>query len=367
MPRAWLETASFEDLLHYLRLQDPLGYMTTVGLPPEAASAWALLWSWVRYVDDPCDEGGVAEATVDHAVRQIHDRLAGLYPRLEPELQELGRLTGLEAELYRRGEVRGVDEYFHLLYYKGFLPAYLCGVISLPGETRESLRTFGIYLGYGGTILDDTLDLIADLRLGRFLITREELDFLGLSRASIAEPDGLRKLTRLRNQWALFYYLGAWRATGLFSPENRRLARSWLGLGLRLLMDGRVAPLPPEVLNDRRRFLEHLGAYATLLDFPFPSEIWRYDFLHAALDHLVHTTSFADAESARELYEKSETALPEKLKIEHVVEQGWKPLPLPPWIPEERRTLQLIHYGPGGALRTAFGFVESLFEPRQGS
>src|SRR4029079_14933102 len=132
--------------------------------------------------------------------------------------------------------------------------------------------------------------------------------------------------------------------TALFTPANRLLARSWVGLGVRLVLDGRMVPLPWPVLRDRRRFLDHLGSYAALLDLPASSETSRYQFLHGAIEHLVRTTAFADIASAQRRYEESEKEPQAALLAEPAAEDGWAIVPLPPPVAEVRPTLPLIHY-----------------------
>jgi phytoene/squalene synthetase len=352
--------------MRYLRLHDPLGYMMALAMTPGAAAAWARLWSCVRQVDDLSDaDGDAAQRAADRTLDELRRDLGPLYIRLEAELRALATYPGIEARLYGDRTVQSIDTYLRILHYKGVLPVYLCGSIAFPHEPPEHIRTYALYIGRGGAILDDTLDLLEDLRHGRVFVTREELDAAGLDLDALQTPDGLRAFTRLRRKWALHYYLRAHRATGLFAPANRDIARSWLGPGLRLLLDDRAVPLPWDVLRDRR-FLDHLGSYAAFINLPFPTENSRYEFLHSILGHLVRTTAFADIDSAERRYALDDTPLPQEMIAGVDPNQdAWKTVPLPPPVPEARRTLPLIHYGSGGTLKTLIGLAETLFEPRQ--
>jgi hypothetical protein len=191
-------------------------------------------------------------------------------------------------------------------------------------RTSGARRTYA-YVGRGGAILDDTLDLLEDLRHGRVFVTREELDAAGLDLDTFQTPDGLRAFSRLRRKWALHYYLRAHRATGLFAPANRDLARSWLGLGLRLLLDDRAVPLPWDVLRDRGRFLDHLGSYAAFIDLPFPTENSRYEFLHSILDPL---RTYPDIDSAERQYALDDAAAAADDRRRHQNQDAWKMVPL---------------------------------------
>lgn len=354
-------SAAFEQSLRLLRERDVLAYMTVLGLPARPAALWCRFWSMVRCIDDLGPRLDAAQ-TAEEVIEEMADCLDQDHHRAA--LREFVDHPGMEAKMFADFKLCGLDDYYRLLYLKGVLSVYLCGAIALEGESHDSLLTFSMYLGYAGGIMDDTLDLLEDMEQGLLLVTREELDLSHLTMDSFHKPQGLRQFALLRSCWALYYYLRAHDATSLFSPANRQLARSWLGLGLRLLVDNRVAPLPWEVLRDRRMLMDYLGSYALLFDLPFPSESQRWEFLHPIVEHLVRTSSFVAIAEAQERYLNCGILLPENFRLERIPGKDWQPVAMPPSIPEQRRTISLLHYGPGGVLRTIVGLIETLFEPR---
>jgi hypothetical protein len=329
----------------YLRRRDKVGgYLPILAMPAASAPVWTSLWRNIREFDDRSERDPAAVGPEPVLGREV----LALHPELASELHDLERWPVVERELYRDGRVRGVDDYFRLMYHRAFLPVYLCGRVGLSGEPDHALQTFALYVGYGAQLMDDTLDLVADVEEGRIFVTREELTLLGLSVDDLTSPSGLARVARFRNRWALYFYLRAHKASSLFAAPARRLSRSWLEFGLRALLDGRIVPLPRSVLEDHRRYCNHFGIYMSLLDVPFPTEGARFAFLRWVVGRFVATSTIIDIHEAQEAYDRDPAPLPEELRIERLISErwrGWRPLELPEPIPEDRRQLALVHYG----------------------
>jgi hypothetical protein len=347
MPDAAVEPAGddLEAVQRYLRRRDKVGgYLPILAMPAHAAPLWTRLWRDVRELDDRSERTPVRGDGDPVLGRE----LLATRPDLADDLRDLARWPRVEHELYRDRRVHGIEQYFRLMYYRAFLPVHLCGTVGLAGEPPEALRTFALYVGYGAQLMDDTLDLVADIEDGRVFVTREELALLGLAASELRSSSALARVTRFRNHWALYFYLRAHRATGLFAAPARRLARSWLEFGLRALLDGRIVPLPRDVLESHRRYCEHFGAYMSLLDLPFPTERMRYSFLRWFVGRFVATSTILDIDAAHEAYARDPAPLPDEFRIERLCNErwrDWRPLEPPEPIPEDRRPVALVHYG----------------------
>jgi hypothetical protein len=329
----------------YLRRRDKVGgYLPILAMPRAAAPLWTRLWCEIRAFDDH------SESAPRAALQQpdLGGELLAARPDLAAELRELALWPRVERELYSDGRIHGVAEYFRLMYHRAFLPVYLCAQVGLRGEPDDVLRTFAMYVGYGAQLMDDTLDLVADLEDGRTFVTREELELLGLAAENVRSSHALAAVASFRNQWALYFYLRAHQVTALLSGPERDLARSWLEFGLRALVDGRIVPLPRAVLDSHRRYCEHFGIYMSLLDVPLGGERMRFAFLRWVVARFVATSTIVDLRDAQR---RSVTAPPEAFRVERLCHErwsGWRPLALPEPVPERRRPVTLVHYGVRG-------------------
>ena len=228
----------------------------------------------------------------------------------------------------------------------------------MPDEDRRLLEEFAMWVGYGAQLVDDTLDLVADIERGLLFITAEEFEHLSLSPTQLGTAAGLRAITRLRNKWALAYYLEAYRLTSGMKLGNRRLARTWLDFGLRALLDDRVRPLHPRVLADQRRYLRHFGSHLALFDLPFPTESCRLATSRVFVRKFVNEYSVASIQAARAKYAELGPELPPGFIVRQIRR---RPLPQPEHLtddaPDGRRPVALVQYGEAGLLPV---MVESL-------
>ncbi|HKS46178.1 MAG TPA: hypothetical protein VJT49_13910 [Amycolatopsis sp.] len=346
--------ADLERALGYLRRQDKIGFLTTLALDPEPAAAWAELYLQVREFDERSERGAAGAGPAAFGARVL-----ALHPELAPMLREGMRWPEIERGLYGDLAPRSVTDYFDLMYYRGVVPVYLCAVLAMPEEDRKWLEAFSVYLGCGGQLIDDVLDLATDIGNGLFFVTEEELDWQGLSPADLGTAAGLRKVTDLRNQWALAYHLKAYRVTNMFGPKNRRLARTFLGFSMRALLAGRVRPLPPDVLADQERFMEReFGIVSHLFDAPMPSETFRWTVARPFVSRIIQHYSLVSIDEATARYHSYPRPLPATLLVDTV--HGMPSVDLPAVtseVPDERRPIRLMHYGAEGLLPT---FVDVL-------
>ena len=339
---------SVDAMRAFLRRRDKIGgYLPLLAMLPDDGLAWTRLWHTVRTLDDSSEAG----LSVDDLVSDLERGIVARYPQLATELRDLSRWTHVERELFSH-RIGTLADYFKLLYYRAFAPVYVCGAVGLPGEAKTDLETFAMYVGYGAQIMDDTLDLIEDVDAGRIFVTREELDHLGLDVAALSTPAGRERVTRFRNKWALDYYLRAYRVTSRFAPANRDMARSWLGFGMRALLDRKIVPLPPEVLNDHRRYCHHFGWYLHLLDVPCPSEALRYRLLHPLVRRMVRAVALVDIDEVRAAFARDETELPAQFRIDTVHGRSVAAANADDDLPERRVQIVLAHYGVAGLVPT---------------
>jgi hypothetical protein len=335
----------------YLRRHDKLGYFSTLALDPDIAEAWGELYVPIRRLDEESEQGGT-DAIVPPA--EVGRKLLNLRPELAPVLAEGVEWAALERQLYENRGARSVSEYFDLMYYRGFLPVYVASVLTMPEEDRAWLQAFAVYTGCGGQIIDDTVDLVEDIKCGRLFITIEEFDELGLTPADLGTVVGLRKITELRRQWALAYHLKAYRVTSAFIPKNRVLARNVLEFSMRALLDERVRPLPEAVLADQERFMEEsFGIISHFPDAPWPSEGCRRAANRPFIDALMNGYAVISIDEAVARFERYERPLPQVLMIEQLRGMPSADLRLPPVdLPDARRPIRLVHYGAPGLLPT---------------
>jgi len=215
-----------------------------------------------------------------------------------------------------------------------------------------------VYMGVGGQLIDDTLDLVADVAQGLMFITREEFATLRLTVRDLATTDGLRKVTELRNQWALAYHLMAYRVTSLFSLPNRRLARTFVEFSMRALLDARVRPLPMDVLKHQERFAEEFGVATHLFDIPVGSEAIRRSVGRPFIEQVVRRYSLASIDEATARFQSYPRPVPNELMITSI-----RGVPAPDVeadlaqlrgdAADGRRPIELLHYGGSGLLPTA--------------
>lgn len=341
----------FNRALGYLRHHDKIGFLSSLALDDESADAWVELYALVRKLDRDSERDPTASAALP---AEFGARLLACRPELTPLLAEGIRWPVVETRLYGDLAPRPVSVYFDLMYYRGFIPVYIGAVLAMPDEDRRWLAAYSVYLGCGGQLIDDTLDLVDDIGNGRLFITQEELDWLSLTSADLGTASGLRRITELRNQWALAYFLRAYRVTSAFRPANRPLARSFLEFSMRALLDGRVRPLPARVLADQERFMEEeFGIVSHLFDVPFPNEVYRRAVSRPFVERVIKRYALVSIEEARARYAAYPRALPASLMIERI--RGLPAADLPPLdadLPDGRRPLTLLHYGPAGVLPT---------------
>jgi hypothetical protein len=356
-----MDNQTLEASRRYLRRRDKIGgYLPLLAMRPSNGEAWTRLWFTVRTLDDRSEVGGA----VDELITDLEHRILPEYPELTTELRDLSRWTQVEAEIYRGGGVRTIADYFRLMYYRAFCPVYICGAVGLPGEPRAHLDTFALYVGYGAQLMDDTLDLLEDIEAGRFFVTQEELDLLGLEACDVTTPAGLRQVCQFRNKWALYFYLRGYETTSLFSADNRDLARSWLGFGLRSLLDGKIVPLPREILKNHLRYCHHFGVYLHLFDFPLPSEAWRYRILHPIVRRMIRTVSLLDIREADARFDSDPTPLPEIFQVSTVYGRSVKPVVPRELLPDRRKPVRLAHYGLNGVVPTLADLARMLVARR---
>jgi hypothetical protein len=331
----------------YLRAHDMVGgYLPALAMPIEAATAWMQLWAEVRSHDDASESGQLPARPplLGSLVRRRR-------PELGPTLDRFATWTSVEAARFTDWRVRTIPEYFDLLEARAFCPVYICAVLALPGEDRDLLEAFAASVGFGAQLMDDTLDLVADISRGVLFITAEEFEHLALSPADLGTERGLRAVTRLRNRWALTYYLTAYRLTSEMQLDNnRRLARAWLELGLRALVDDRIRPLDPRILADQGRYLRHFGIHTVLFDLPAPSESCRLRLNRMFVRRLVSNYSvLAIVQAAAKAVELG-PELPSRFMVWRL---GGRPLRPPRSTADAtdgRRPVSSVHYGDGGLL-----------------
>jgi hypothetical protein len=340
----------------YLRRRDKIGgYLPLLAMMPEPGKAWTRFWYAVRTIDDESEAGN----PIDPLLNELQEGILTDYPELQTELRDLAKWTRVEAELYSGG-ARSLSDYFTLLYYRAFTPVYICGVLGLPGESRELLEYFAMNVGYGAQLMDDTLDLIADVSVGRIFVTQEELALLALSPLDLLTPQARDRIGAFRRKWALDFYISAYDATSMFRPGNRDLARSWLGFGLRALLDKRIVPLSTELLHDHRRYCQHFGWYLHLFDVPCLPEAWRYAFLHPLVRQMVRTVSLVDVDQAREDFDCDPTPLPEVFRVRTVYGRDIVPVEVTSPNADRRTPIVLAHYGLSGLVPTMIDAVRVL-------
>lgn len=343
----------FRAVLRFLRKNDKIGgYLPLLAMPSASVETWARLWMDVRTLDWESERTNTVNRDGQLGSDITDD--AGI----EQELHDLNRWPAVEQELYGGRVPASLADYARLLYNRAFCPVYICANLALPGEDRKDLETFAMYVGYGAQIMDDTLDILADLRIGRVFVTREEFELLGIRPAELGRDANLDRVNAFRNRWSLYFYLQAYRCTDVFRPDNRRLARSWIEFGLRALLDGRIRPLPSRILDNQRRYCAHFGAYMYLLDFPARSEQQRYQVLRRLVGQVALAVRILDISDARARLGSYDHALPSAFLFERVCGRHVVALDRLPdqscftCVPDERPVCNFIHYGWGGMAPT---------------
>jgi hypothetical protein len=343
----------FGVVLRFLRKNDKVGgYLPLLAMPSASVETWARFWMDVRTLDWESERTGAVDGC-----RLLGGKITA-HADIARELLDMSRWPAVEQELYGNHEPASLADYARLLYNRAFCPVYICANLALPGEQRNHLETFAMYVGYGAQIMDDTLDILADLLMSRIFVTKEEFDLLGIRPSELGETSNLARVTAFRNLWSLYFYLQAYRCTDVFRPYNRMLARSWIEFGLRALLDGRIRPLPRRILDNPRRYCAHFGAYMILLDFPAGSERRRYRALRGLVGRVVLANRLLDISDARARLGHYDGSLPSAFLFDHVHGRHVAALDRLPdqsrfaCLPDERPLRNFVHYGWVGLVPT---------------
>jgi hypothetical protein len=334
-----------------VRERDKIVYFALLTMPPEIAAATSRLFVEAR------DRDVVAETSDAPSGPPLGDEIVRLRPELAPVLAEFAQWPSVESRLYSRFRVRRVEEYFELMHVRAFCPVYVSAVLSMPEVDRRWLEAFSAYTGYGTQLIDDTLDLVEDLERGVVYITFEEFEHLGIGLDDLGSPAALRAVTHLRNQWALYQLIRAYRTTDGFPDRARRLARAFLDLTVRAVLDDRVRPLDTAVLSDPRRYMNNFGLLSHAFDLPLPSETWRTAIARPLVERVVRRYRTASLDEAVTRYASYPVSLPTSLRVDRL--HGRPPFDLgelPDPDPDDRRPIRLVHHGTWGMLPTAIDF-----------
>lgn len=342
----------FDQAQTYLRQNDKIGgYVPLLGMNINEAKLWADLWTGVRRLDELSETGASCEIFTS----QFGGELLKQYPTLLPKINDLSQWPVIERSLYGENRLQPMTAYFKLMYFRAFLPVYICSIISLKGESESFREALSMYIGYGAQLMDDTLDLRHDISKGRIFVTLEELEYLKISIDDLSCTKTLNRIAEFRNVWALYYYLRAYGVTNHFSLVNKHIARSWIEFGLRAILDRRIKPLPEEIVLDHSKYCCHFGIYMILFDCPFLSESWRYRILHPIVKRFIQTTSIVDINDANCLFAQHKYLLPKRFCVEQLNNRPVVTSDFASHVnTDDRRRLHFVHYGIKGVIPTIF-------------
>ncbi len=274
-----LSDTSLAAMRRWLLEVDVLGYLPQIVATEPESRLWTYFWFGIRRIDDLVDAHGFQILDDPGAFTEDLDAIVVLRefmaaaPALidgRRRLIEQIRSFFAEREYLALGRPLTVRELFSLWYLKACPGAYMVQRLQLSDVDEATVRRIVKLAAVGLQMFDDLVDLQEDLNLGRFWLSAEELDLLGLAKtppAALPATAGER-IIRLRKAVCLEYFLAVHDAgSRLPSPASRRLATSFAEGWLRFLQQGFLkiyAPNEPMPWSSVQRVLKALPGSETV-------------------------------------------------------------------------------------------------------
>jgi hypothetical protein len=273
-----LSDTSLAAMRRWLLEVDFMGYLPQLVAAEPESRLWTYFWFGIRRIDDLIDEHGFHILDDEGAFDEDLDAIVALreFMAAAPSIIdgrrrviEQIRSFSAEREYLALGRPLTVRELFSLWYLKAYPGAYMVQRVQLSDVDEASVRHIVKLAAVGLQMFDDLADLQEDLDIGRFWLTAEELDVLGLATtppAALPATAGER-ITRLRKAICLEYFLAVHDAgSRLPSSASRRLATSFAEAWLRFVQQGALkiyAPGEPKPWDSMQRLLQLLPGSET--------------------------------------------------------------------------------------------------------
>ncbi len=245
-----LSELSLAAMRRWLLQVDVLGYLPQLVATEAEGRLWTYFWFGIRRIDDLVDAHGFQilddpnAFTEDlDAIRVLREFMAAAPTLIDGRRRLIEQIRSFyaEPEYLALGRPLTVKELFSLWYLKAGPGAYMVQRLQLSDVDEATVRRIVKLAAVGLQMFDDLVDLQEDLDLGRFWLTAEELELLGLSEtppASLPATAGER-IVRLRKAICLEYFLAVHdEASRISSPESRKIATAFAEGWLSFLQQG---------------------------------------------------------------------------------------------------------------------------------
>jgi phytoene/squalene synthetase len=322
-----------ERIRAYLRRHDLIqGYLPQLAMQERSSEWWCLIWYCIRQLDtvvdgpiegpndgDPLDSIKSSDRDFEQALSLFLNETARLV--LRPLLSEMYASTKLERQHFSDGRPQTCAQYLTLVDRKAVIPVHICAKINELDVESEVVKQLVFGVGRAAQLMDDLLDLRADLAQGRLFITSEELELLRLSPDDIFA--NLDRVAMLRSKWAMGLSWSAYEAANTLQ-DNRFavVARSWIEGIWRLVAKGKAVPLDPVMFRRDQEFAHYLGATSLPFDLFPGSELLKYRLVHRLMATFLKYYSVCGYDQARRVYDQIHAPVEPLLEL---VEARWLP------------------------------------------
>ncbi len=245
-----LSETSLAAMRRWLLEVDVLGYLPQIVATESEGRLWTYFWFGIRRIDDLVDAHGFQilddpnAFTEDlDAIRVLREFMAAAPTLIDGRRRLIEQIRSFyaEREYLALGRPLTVKELFSLWYLKAGPGAYMVQRLQLSDVDEATVRRIVKLSAVGLQMFDDLVDLQEDLDMGRFWLSAEELELLGLTTtppASLPATAGER-IVRMRKAICLEYFLAVHdEASRLTSPESRKIATAFAEGWLSFLQQG---------------------------------------------------------------------------------------------------------------------------------